>query len=516
MAATFHRAPPLPDPTPFDLGALRFDTEPWPPDGWPSEDRSLQVSAPDRVPDDWTLATHDTADDSGLTAARRAAATCLHQLQALTAPRDGAAQPNMAAGERERLSELATLIRTLEELTCTTRAAQAALAVRLDAGTRTREAARKVPAARQGKSVAHELALARRTSPWWGRTYLGLAKLLPAELPHTWEAFRTGHITEKTALAIAQETAAITVDARHEIDRLLAADPTALEQMSEKQVRRAAAAHAARLDNTGIAARRRRAVGARHVTITPAPDAMSRLTLTVPVEQGVAAYATLKKHAATLIGTPDAEGRGRGALMADAAITRITGHTEADRVPVRINLVITHADLFGHDTTAAAATDDSAADPRSGAGPRITEPGIGTFGLDPTTARDLIARALDTDTGAWLRRLYAHPTSGQLIAMDSRSRQVPTALAAFITLRDQTCSTRWCDAPVRHIDHITPVIDDGKTVAINLQGLCEDCNHAKQAPGWHQHATTGLDGIPCVATTTPAGQHHTTSPPPAA
>ncbi|WP_110205009.1 HNH endonuclease [Nocardioides daejeonensis] len=452
----------------------------------------------------------------GLSWARLTTESCLSELQSLTAPNGEAVtnphneSPALRAKTGEHLGALTGLIRTLEELKATAQAAQAALAVQLDAGTRRREAIQRVPAARQGRAVARELGYARRASPWVGQRHLSLAKLLPAEMPHTWHAFRTGHIPEKVATALLQETADLTREARCEIDRTLAADPVALEHQSEKQIRRAAAALAARLDNAGVAQRRRRAVGTRRITISPAADGMSRLTLTVPLVQGVAAYASLKKEADALHGTAAAAGRGRGALMADAAITRLTGQADPHHIPVAINVVLSADDLVG-----ATSSDAKTATGSALAEPRITEPGIGTFGLPAAAARDLVAQALDTNAGAWLRRLYAHPTSGQLIAMDSRSRVVPPALAKFITLRDQTCSTTWCDAPIRHIDHVRPVVAGGKTVAYNLQGTCEACNHAKQAPGWRQHAMTAPDGTVVITTRTPAGQHRATSPPPA-
>jgi hypothetical protein len=68
--------------------------------------------------------------------------------------------------------------------------------------------------------------------------------------------------------------------------------------------------------------------------------------------------------------------------------------------------------------------------------------------------------------------------------MDSRSRRFEGALARFIRLRDQTCRTPWCDAPIRHTDHADPVVHEGRTSETNGQGLCEACNYAKQAPGW--------------------------------
>ena len=47
----------------------------------------------------------------------------------------------------------------------------------------------------------------------------------------------------------------------------------------------------------------------------------------------------------------------------------------------------------------------------------------------------------------------AQPDTGQLVGMDAKSRRFPAGLRTLIRLRDHTCRTPWCDAPVRHIDH---------------------------------------------------------------
>ncbi len=127
-------------------------------------------------------------------------------------------------------------------------------------------------------------------------------------------------------------------------------------------------------------------------------------------------------------------------------------------------------------------------------------------------ARALTTRA-DSEGLATLRRLYTSPSTGQLVAMDARSRAFPAGLATFIDLRDQTCRTPWCDAPARHHDHARGWADGGRTTAANGQGLCQACNHAKQAPGWSARPT-GTGPAPPVETTTPSGHRHTSRPPP--
>ena len=111
-----------------------------------------------------------------------------------------------------------------------------------------------------------------------------------------------------------------------------------------------------------------------------------------------------------------------------------------------------------------------------------------------------------------LRRLYLDPETGELTAMESKARAFPAGLARLIRTRDQTCRTPWCDAPIRHIDHIQPHAEGGPTSYTNGQGLCEACNQAKEAPGWSAAAANaGQSGTPgrsgsAAATTTP-GPH---------
>jgi len=134
-------------------------------------------------------------------------------------------------------------------------------------------------------------------------------------------------------------------------------------------------------------------------------------------------------------------------------------------------------------------------------------------------ARSLVIGNADTATTTWVRRLYTDPTGTQLVAMDSRRRLFPAAAQKFLILRDQTCRTPWCDAPIRHIDHITPFGRGGPTHLSNGQGLCQACNLSKQASHWRSwtdpHNTDNPDNTDdTVHITTPTGHHYTSNPPP--
>jgi len=131
---------------------------------------------------------------------------------------------------------------------------------------------------------------------------------------------------------------------------------------------------------------------------------------------------------------------------------------------------------------------------------------VGHGPLPAQAARDLLAPELDDMAGTarvWLRRLYTHPESGQLVAMDSRRRLFDGLLRRMIVLRDDTCRTPWCDAPIRHTDHATPHAHGGPTTWANASGLCERCNQAKEAPGWTHTATPET-----LTVSTPTGHTH--------
>ncbi|MDF1603186.1 HNH endonuclease signature motif containing protein [Nocardioides sp. YIM 152315] len=240
----------------------------------------------------------------------------------------------------------------------------------------------------------------------------------------------------------------------------------------------------ATIDAAAVVNRRARAEGDRHVTLRPAPDTMARLSVLLPAAQGVAVYATLTRAADQARAAADP--RSRGQVMADTLLARVAGQTTAEPVPVPVPVAVA-VNLIVSDQTLLAGGHEPAW--LHGYGPIPAE-----------AARDLTARAVAEAT-ATLRRLYARPDTGTLVAMDSHARAFPKNLALFLDLRDRTCRNPWCDAPIRHHDHIEDHATGGPTSAANGQGLCEQCNHLKQAPGWRSRPTTGPPGQPHVVET---------------
>ncbi len=387
-------------------------------------------------------------------------------------------------------SELVEGIAVLERLKSAAAARQARLAAALDASRRAAEAAAGVPAERRGRGVAAEVALARRDSPARGSRHLGFAKALVNEMPHTLAALEAGVLSEWRATIVVRESACLDVEDRRRLDAELCSDTKALDGVGDAALAAAAKAIAYRLDPHAVVDRAARASEERTVTIRPAPDTMTYVTALLPVAQGVSVYAALKRQADICC-----DGRSRGQVMADTLVERVTGRSAAAAVPVAVNLVLSDQALVGVDAGGAV---------------------IAGYGPVPSAiAQHLIAAAVeDPGSLARLRRLYAKPSSGALVAMESRSRLFPKGLATFIGLRDQCCRTPYCDAPVRHRDHARPHRRGGPTSAANGLGKCEQCNYLKESHGWTVSAGTDDNGVHTAEYVTPTGEHyHSTAPP---
>ena len=352
-------------------------------------------------------------------------------------------------------------LRLLEQIKAAAAAAQAAEAAALLRQRRREHAAAGLPPERQGAGVAGEVALAMRMSPARAQRWLGWATIVTSELPATFAELRAGRNTEWRTMLVARETAFLSREDR-----------------------------AYRLDPAGAVDRSRRAASDRHVSIRPAPDTMCRLSALLPVAEGVATYAALRAAADAATGTADGAVRSRGQIMADTLVDRVTGRATTGAVPVEINLIMTDQTLFDRGT-------------------HRREPAVlAGHGPLPAALAPRLARA--GDAPRWIRRLYTDPVTGALREVDARRRRFTPAQRRFLDLRDQTCRTPWCDAPIRHHDHVRRHADGGPTAIDNGQGLSERCNHANEAPGWSTRA--GPDGT--ITVTTPSGHSYVGRPPP--
>ncbi|CAH0232804.1 HNH endonuclease signature motif containing protein [Microbacterium sp. Bi128] len=391
-------------------------------------------------------------------------------------------------------------IRDLEDLKSAMAARQARHAVAFDLLQRREQARLGVPAEKLGAGVGAQIALARRESPARGGRLLGLAKALITEMPHTLTALETGQLNEWRATLLVRETACLSAADRAAVDEELAPDAGTFAGAGDRSLVAAARAAAYRRDPRSVTERAAHAASERRVSLRPAPDTICHLTALLPVTAGVAVYKALTGHADTLRAAGDP--RGRGQLMADALVERTTG-TPGGITGVEIQLVITDRTLFQGD-----------------AEPAVL-PGYGT--VPAGWARERIGagtNAEDRNFNLWLRRLYTHPGTGELVGLDSRARLFPPGHRRFIQARDDTCRTPYCDAPIRHLDHIIPWHTGGPTTTDNAAGLCEACNHTKESPGWRARPSPEAEpgnrrsSRHTIELTTPTGHtYHSTAPP---
>ncbi|MHC6222748.1 HNH endonuclease [Arthrobacter sp. MMS24-S77] len=410
-------------------------------------------------------------------------------------------RPDAGGTEPGGGTELIRQLRALEDLKSAAAAAQARIAVAFDAAQRSADAAAGVPAEEQGRGVGAQVALARRESPARGSRLHGLAKALVTEMPHTLAALETGQLNEWRATLLVKETACLSAEDRCAVDEELAADTGTFDGAGDKAIIAAARTAAYRRDPRSVTQRAARAAEERHVSLRPAPDTMTYLTALLPVAQGVAVHAALSRHADTLRSGGDT--RTRGQVMADTLVERTTG-TPAGISGVEVQLVMTDRTLFQADS-----------EPARLPGYGIVPAGWARTMLTANHNQAGPERAQDLKI--WLRRLFTAPETGDLVAADSRARLYPPGLRRFIQARDDTCRTPYCDAPIRHFDHVVPWHDGGPTSLDNGAGLCEACNHTKELPGWTARtrtARTSPGRRHLLEIRTPTGHHYRSTAPP--
>jgi hypothetical protein len=393
------------------------------------------------------------------------------------------------------------------------------------------------------RSVGSQVALARRESPSLGDRFVGLSRALVHEMPHTMTALTRGEVSERVAVAVVQATATLSREDRGEVDRRLG---SVIGGLGVKQAGRAATRVAAELDAASVVARMEAAVRSRRVTVRPAPDGMAYLSVLGPLKDVVGAHAALQARSRAVVGgqCPDEapEGRGVGAVAADTALRLLSGRGAGELTPVEVHLVMTDRALFG------------TGDPRRPVCEPARIPGHGS--VPAPVARAWLRTGLPSPdkphaggvgrvggvgsaagvgtARVWLRRLYTSPDGRDLVAMDSRRRLFSGLLRRMLVLRDDVCTTPWCEAPIVHADHSTPYRDGGPTSYTDGNGTCARCNQVKEAPGWavavfgaapvpaalsggRSCATAPLaDELPArvVEVRTPSGRTYRSGPPP--
>ena len=313
-----------------------------------------------------------------------------------------------------------------------------------------------------GRGIADQLGLACHISGFEAARRLGVARALWFDLPETYRLLVAGQISEYVASLVVTETRHLDAATRREVDAKISAAGISL--MGPRSAAACARKHAYEADPEGYVQRGRTERKNRRVSLRPAPDTMSVLSGYLPAEQGVACLKSLRDQTDAVKAAGDP--RCRDQIMADTLVERLTGQANASDVNAEMQIVIGLDALLDANNHTAAELD----------------------GYGPLPA-DLARNLLGTSKGRlWWRRLYAAPVGGPLAGGDPHRRRFDGYLRKLIMWRDRQCRDPFCDAPIRHIDHIQRYTDSGLTIYPNGRGKCERGNYAREMPGWKVEA----------------------------
>jgi Domain of unknown function (DUF222) len=392
---------------------------------------------------------------------------------------------NRPASDADRIDRIARL----EKLRAATAALQAAESVRFAQSQVAEQLAGGVHPDKIGRGIAEQIGLACRISPVTAARRLNTARALWFELPDTYSQLTAGELSERLAETVVAETRHLDPETRRQVDAQLKA--AGISRMGLKTATVCLRKAAYEADREGYVQRGRTERQHRRVGVRPAPDTMAVLTGYLPVEQGIACYAALQQHADGIVATGDR--RTRDQIMADTLVERLTGQTTAGDLNIELQLLMPLDALISPDDPSA---------------PMI--PGWGPL------PHELAWEILTTSQGRkWWRRLFTAPTgvkgrSGPIVGGDPTRRCFDGWLAKLIRLRDQTCRDPFCDAPIRHLDHITRHSDSGATTFENGRGACARGNLVREMPGWSiKLIDCGFHTGPHkIIITTPTGHHY--------
>lgn len=324
------------------------------------------------------------------------------------------------------------------------------------------------------REAAREVSMLTRRSPAFASRSLAARRRLVADMPVMLSALADSQVTTEDAYRTARSFAPLTPAQRREADRLLGERLPSLDGAGSEEWADARAAAISLADPDGEARRHQHAKRERHVTVRRGEHGMATVTAHVTALDAALIRKRLTLEAERLRAAGDR--RGHQAIQADTFVDTLIGRSESmEPVTLDIGVIITDhvlldpvagdlAQIEGYGTVPAEAVRESLRDPLDAIAGTDEDP----LGPDGPTLR------------AVLRRLYEHPRTEELVAVESRARAVPPALARFIRLRDRTCRGPHCNAPIRHIDHIRPHAAGGETCLDNGQGACAYCNDKEQ------------------------------------
>lgn len=356
--------------------------------------------------------------------------------------------------------------------------------------------------------ATRDLSLTTRRSPADAGRTVTSARRMVESMPHLLSAMISGRAPATSLYGAADATSVLDADQRAEVDTLLHGRLSTLDGAGTRKWKAAVATAIGELDPDGEALRHRRARTRRHLTLARGQHGMATLTARMPAADAQLVHKRLSLEAERR--QVRGERTGHGALMVDALTDTVLGREDGmDPVRLDLGVMITDRALFHPGVGDVAHIEGYGPVPAEAVRDQLravaAQPALGhrdPFGDDGSAIRAVI------------RRLYTHPTTGELVQMDSRARTFPPAMARFLSWRDSSCRGPFCNASSRQRDHVVPHARGGLTSLENGQDTCAHCNQKEldtlnverledaEHPG-HQVAWTGYSGITRVTSPSP-------------
>ncbi|HEX7352806.1 HNH endonuclease signature motif containing protein [Brachybacterium sp.] len=390
-----------------------------------------------------------------------------------------------AQGSRslERLSaqESITLLRRLQRLASAVAAVQARALVHLERAVK-QESRERGETAQQALMIARaETGEALRISKSAAGQTMSSSRRLVQSMPGMLTALAQGRTAPASAHQVGKTMGPASSEQRARVDEILTSHLGDLEGCGPGQWGDEAERVLHGLDPAGAAARHEKAKGERNVTVHRGRHGMATVTAKVTALDA----ARIRKGLSLAAEKARAGGdrRGHQQIMADQFIDALIGRGEGiDPSTLEIGVLVTDRSLLAPNHADAATIEGYGSVPYE----HVRQEMLMT--LEAAEAGE------DPDLALTLRKVFLDQEDGQVVALESRSRQFPPALAKLIRYAHQTCRAPHCDAPIRQIDHIIPWSQGGKTHYANGNGLCAADNQKEHA-GQRARVITDEHGI---------------------
>lgn len=320
------------------------------------------------------------------------------------------------------------------------------------------------------RSSSREASMLSQRSPASAAHRLSASRRLVRHFPRMLTALAQGKISEDVAFAVGRTSGPVAPDLRGDIDEALAGALPYLEGAGVRQWTREVEALAHRKDPEGADRRYRVAVKERGVTVRPGAHGMATMSVRLPGIDAALVRKRLSLEAERLRAAGDR--RGHQAIMADSLVDTVIGRVNGmDPVQLDLGVIVTDRALLSPERGDAATIPGYGCVPfeqvRSCLRETLDPPRPGT--PDPLGPDGEQLRAV-------FRLIWTHPSTDEVVAIQSRARAFPEVLRRFVHFRDITCRGPFCDAEIRQVDHIRPHSRGGPTSLENANGLCASCN----------------------------------------